>query len=401
MLALASQVHGSDMTNTATVKTNSNLAETLSRLNSYGIGAALLSYLIGFLITNLYLGSLGIVNFDLLRARYVLAGLLFLFFLGAPAFLVYGLTQTLRRNQEKTPWVIISRAASYSLQSGVLLYLVIRVIAALAGSTSSPPIGIPRLSPAVPWSEWFAQSPLLILKQSTTLYSILMLSIILVVAVVIAINPKDKAGIRKPRRRILAEMFSTTKREAVQAALVLLGLFVFLYGWLLASSVLAFFVSNKAVGVSATPASLPPNGWVRYYVGIIVLYVPVAIFLLFPFISPPATEDKEDQDDPVARRQAWIFFIALVITFSVPAYAIGIYPGLPQQVGGGHVLKVEVLTSSQDLQKSLMNPDIDTYLIDHSSDSLLLILVSKSKPEHRIIEVNGSLVQSLTYLLSP
>ncbi len=89
-------------------------SEFLTKLGNYTIAIALLCYLTGFAITNMYLGSLGIVNLDILRARYILAGLLFLFFLGVIGYLVYGLIHTLRTTRYMTAVNVISRVVWFS-----------------------------------------------------------------------------------------------------------------------------------------------------------------------------------------------------------------------------------------------------------------------------------------------
>jgi hypothetical protein len=54
--------------------------QNIFKLNERVLGITLLCYLLGFIITNLYLGSLGVVSFDILRTRYVLVGFLFLIY---------------------------------------------------------------------------------------------------------------------------------------------------------------------------------------------------------------------------------------------------------------------------------------------------------------------------------
>ena len=61
--------------------------EFLTKLGNYLVGITLICYIFGFIITNLYLGTLGIVNLDMLRTRYILVGLLFMVFFSAIAFL--------------------------------------------------------------------------------------------------------------------------------------------------------------------------------------------------------------------------------------------------------------------------------------------------------------------------
>jgi len=70
-------------------------------------------------------------------------------------------------------------------------------------------------------------------------------------------------------------------------------------------------------------------------------------------------------------------------------------------MGGGKILQVTVITSNQELKPSFADKDIETYLIDRTSSSVLFLLVSKSKPEYHTIEVSSPLIESVTYLAVP
>ncbi len=128
-------------------------ARLLPNLSSYAVGITLVCYLTGFVITNLYLGSFGIVNLDLLRARYILTGFLFLLFLGAIIFLVLGLIRTLYQSEQTSIWSIIFRVIFHSIQNIAILFIAIVVIAFLAGAASHPPVGTPQISPIMPLSQ--------------------------------------------------------------------------------------------------------------------------------------------------------------------------------------------------------------------------------------------------------
>ena len=84
-------------------QSENKITKFLANLSNYLLGLTILCYISGFAITNLYLGSLGIVNLDILRSRYLLTGMLFIIFIGTIGFLLYGLWNTLREYKEKPP----------------------------------------------------------------------------------------------------------------------------------------------------------------------------------------------------------------------------------------------------------------------------------------------------------
>lgn len=363
-------------------------------LSNYVVGITLVCYLAGFAITNAYLGSLGIVNLDLLRARYVLTGLLFLLFLGAITYLIYGLVQTLRKHQEKPPLRLVWEVIWHSFQNICILSVAIPAISILAGSLSNPPVGVPGVSPVLPWSDWFATRPASILKNTVVMYGITLFAAIIIFAVVIAVNPKDKHGVRTPRRHMLAKALGKMKQEKLQLLGYLLGGFAIVLAANLILSLLTFIRQGK---VSIVPTSTPlSEGWSRYLGTAIVIYALVAVYLTQLVVFHPSSE-SEQEDNPTARVSRWIYFVALAVGIIVPVYAFGVYPNLPQQIGGGRVIRVEVITSSEELKPFFADSRIETYLIDHAPRTSLFLLVNKDSQDYRVVEVASSLIQSITY----
>ena len=57
---------------------SNHVFEFFQKVSGYLVGFTLILYLAGFTVTNLYLGSLGVINLDILKSRYILSGVLFL-----------------------------------------------------------------------------------------------------------------------------------------------------------------------------------------------------------------------------------------------------------------------------------------------------------------------------------
>ena len=384
--------------------------ETLAKFSQQLAGITLLCYLTGFVITNLYLGSLGIVNLDILRARYILSGLLFLLFLSAIGYLIYGLIQTLRRHQQLSPLRLVWEVARSSFRNIFFLYLSIPAIGILAGLRSSQPVGIPQLSPNVSWADWFAKASINNLRKAAMMCAGLLIIaalIIIIIGAVKLISPKDTYGVRKPRKLIVGEAFKGVKQKATKFLGTLLAVFVVAFTIIFIFDSLGFITSNKISAPGTSSTAFFTEGLWRYLFAIVLVYTLVAVFVTTFSITQSSSSSRKEgpgsqqEDNPLGRAQAWIYLTALAIIIIVPAYALGIYPYLPQNIGGGSIMRVEALVSSDELKPYFTDPNIETFLIDRTSNSSLFLLLDKSKEKHRIIEIASGLVKSITYNPTP
>jgi len=374
--------------------------ELLPKLSNYLIGVTILCYGAGFAITNIYLGSMGIVTFDILRSRYILAGLLFLFFLGAIIYLTGGLIQTLRKNLQKSPFKVIWEVVWFSLTNIGLLYFVIPAIGILAGTTGSQNYSPPQLTqPEIPWSDWFTHAPLSAFYSTNRMSLAGIITLALIVAVFIIINPKNKEGERKNRRQVLAEIYKKIVENKWKTTTTLITAYFLLYLLNLSGSLVSFYLAGK---LPTTPKATFtfPNGWAQLFNAITIIYIFIALYLTFIALFPPSTTD--DTDDVVTPKSfTSIYVIALGIITIVPLYVSRVYPVLPQQIGGGQLIKVQVLVSENTLEPQFSNPDVNTYLIDRTPSTSFFMLQKNDKSEYKILEIQNELIQSVIYVHSP
>jgi hypothetical protein len=146
--------------------------------------------------------------------------------------------------------------------------------------------------------------------------------------------------------------------------------------------------------------SLLSGGWLRFFGAIICIYSLVAIYLTFQFVQQSSSEQSDDEN-PLAKTSSLIYLVTIAIVFIVPTYALGIYPNLPQQIGGGNIMRVEANISSNELNRDFSNTCIEIYLIDRTSNSSLFFLMDTAKQAHKVIEVSSDLIQSVTYKTFP
>lgn len=238
------------------------------------------------------------------------------------------------------------------------------------------------------------------LKVSSVMVGVILVSVIVIVFAIVAINPRDKTGKREPRLHIVADMLKGLWRNKGKALGFIVAAFAFMYALILLSNLLGFLASSKIGGQSTGTSSMLTEGWLRFFGAAVVIYALVAVFLTFVLIFPPSS-DNSTGDDELARSRAQIYLTAIAIIFIVPVFALGVYPNLPQQVGGGQVLRVEAIVDSDAVRPYFSNSNIEVYLIDRTSSGLLFLFLDKTKPEQRVMEVSSDLIKSITFSLSP
>jgi hypothetical protein len=371
------------------------LLSTPLKLSEVVLAGTVVFYVAGFVITNLYFGSLGIVSFDVLRARYVLTGFLFAVFLGLFAFLVYGLVLILREHPEDTSALrLFADIAYYSLTRVALVSFCVLALIALSGSTGSPPVGTPSAPRPLPWSEWFSSVPGLAwsaVRHAAGMLLAALALIFLVVVVLLVINPAADENATSYREWLFRRATSLTTWKGV--LLVLSGTLVAFAILNVAMGLIHFLTTNEVTFASDSSGRLLSPPVVRFTGAVFGLYGAAGAVLVY--VRLVASGEKEFGGDPTRQQAGLVLWVAILIAIVLPLYALGVYPSIPQQVGGGMVVQVEVLTSKEDVSAWLGVPSADVYLIDRTSNSALFLVVDRHS--RRVVEVANSELQAITY----
>ena len=138
--------------------------------------------------------------------------------------------------------------------------------------------------------------------------------------------------------------------------------------------------------------------------GISLVYILVTTYLLGIIIIPnKSTKDEADllSNNPMTPISSRIYFVAIAIIVIMPLYANGIYPNLPQQVGGGQVVKVELKISDDEIKSFVLNPENEIYLIDRTNNSTLFLLINNLTEKYQVAEIPNSSIQTIIYKTSP
>lgn len=382
--------------------TSSSTLAFIEKVGNYLIGGTLLCYMAGFAITNLYLGSMGVVNFDILRARYILAGLLFLFFVGAIIYLVYGFLKTAWKHDGEPFLNTIMGILKFSFYNLVTLYVALAAISVFAGSTHKSLYQIPHsTSFRFPLLNWFNQASLNALKGLGILMVLILAAIaltIFIALVVLIINPKNQNGTRTPRKQIVTDLLKSIWPIKVSTIRRWIGGLIALYAFTMLASLLASLIAGEVSTAGLVPSM--QGGWMNFFIAVILASAIIVAFIISVHLYPFGRAASKD-NVALPMVSGSIYFVAIGIALVVPAYAFYVYPGLPQQVGGGQLLVVEVSFSDDELGSQFGDPGTETYLVDRTSSSLILMLVDEKGSEPKIMEVSTDLVQSITYAKTP
>lgn len=359
------------------------------KTSSFGVGITIICYICGFVITNMYLGTLGVVNFELLRTRYILTGVLFLSFWGLVIFLIWGLIKTNQINQNKPTKTILFQAIYYSFLNLVCIYFFLKAISTMSGSNTSATLGIPGVSKSISWLNWFTSESLNILKYSSMVFSILIVSIMLMYTIFETFNQ-----IRKFKKKSIKIIFVDILKDIMDTKSIGILFFIFLSSYVLALSysLLIFIATQSNVQLSSPSLT---NGWIIYYIVVMVVYIPVAFIVTIPYISSNGSK-REAKDD-----NQWFllrtFLIVVVFSLVLQIYVFTIFPEIPQQIGGGKLIPVSLIVDSVELDSKINLEANRIFLVDRTSDSILILIEQKNGLGKRLLELASSNIQGIIY----
>ena len=146
---------------------------------------------------------------------------------------------------------------------------------------------------------------------------------------------------------------------------------------------------------------------VEIFIAIVIVYAFIASLILMLSLSRNLTsKDNENKNEKVSKdivsnNFMWIYVFAPLIATGVSVYAFGVYPYLPQQIGGGRLIPVSVTSSSEDLDVVFTAQTNETYLIDRAPNNSLFLIVDQPTEKYKILEVSNDLIGSIVFYESP
>ncbi|MGA7730012.1 MAG: hypothetical protein WCD37_01940 [Chloroflexia bacterium] len=336
------------------------------------LGASL-SYVSGFVITNVHLAYMGVVSVELIRLRYVATGFLFLSFLALIAVLVYGALRLLRDHEEEGVEKTLGSFAFYTGSTFAGLFIGAYLLDYLIGKTVASPIEIPDYFILETW--W---------RQWNFWVISVLLGILIVLGSVIY-------GYFTQRKKTPDAWLAGSIPDIAWPTL-LIGTYV------LALFLLAFMTV------------LP--GWTRFVLGAFVIYLLLLLWKVFPIVHAwlrDATNTQTRSAKPpskthpilrLARDAVWIILLPVGLFI---IYQRIIYPTMPQQLGGGSLLLVTAAVTSDRTSAILTNPSYTVYLVDRTSDDTIFHLIPQTPISQTstlvptILQIPNDDIESLTY----
>lgn len=370
-----------------------------------------LTYVSGFLITNFFLGSFGVVHFDLLRVKYIISGILYLSFILAILLPVYGFVYTLRVNIDKSKPFIIFRACWYTLLVYTGIFLIIELISLLAGS-SYIYIGFPYQSKTIPLSLYLESSflPIAGLALRFVLFSLALLPfMIMFIFLAVVISNPEEDGKKLTRKETARRFFISLKDDfgtIIKGILIFfLVIFIFLLIFLLVVSILLYYVSSDLPTLYQPSSSgiLLGEGWNRFFIISISFYIVISLFLSLPFLLTNKKREQTEDEYKLSYPENLLYnvlFITIFLTITLSVYTTAIYPLLPQQLGGGKPIPVKVDANIENFE-SVSSAINDIYLIDRTSRSTIFLVDDYKQQKFEIVEVSNPHITSITYLSNP
>ncbi len=363
-----------------------NLSKSMS-IREWIIILPVTIYVFGFVIVNIYLGGLGVFNLELFRAKYISAGILFLFFFLLPivyfSLLLFEELHKIGNEQlGKLTWAFIRISFGTFVIFGLIYLGLTR-----AFGFRDLPLGIPFLSPPKPFAEILGLygKPILYILGAITLYTFGHY-----LSEIIFSIPKYLRD--KQSRTVLSHIDFVIRNTKFPRFIVYVFSVSF---YVLMLGILVALASGKGEVKSTQNYS-----WERFYLVSIIAYSFIALQAFLPFWGDVKTAEQKQKELENPKKElfpstltsiAYLFFFFCLLLF---VYSIGVYPFIPQQAGGGQPIHVEILTSTQIETQPLGF----TYLLERSTTGILTIDVDSTTLEYSIYETPLNNIKEIRYL---
>jgi hypothetical protein len=355
--------------------------------------ATLLTYVVGFLITNIYLGSLGIARLEILRVKYVTTAFLFAAYYMSIIIPFEGFRSILFKS-ERIDFRTTGRLLWHTFESFLVVMLGTSVLAIIGGSQQLMKQPDIRSSSTQSLAE--AAHPLALqLLQFVAAVGVICIGLFVAIYCI--------AFFAFLVRRELSKFWEMCSRERLFS--LLQGIITVCVVPMLLLIPFGVFGLSFSGMIPLLPVLSVPDGWDRflktafgfYALGGGLLYIIIA---QKESISGKRHDDGDDWAkaiDPNIEEMRSVVFRAMIFFLILGMYAVHVYPALPQQIGGGREILVRVITSKESVAH-LFDEASNTYLVDRSDHSTVFRVTSHSLPEtSMIVEVSNEHIDSIEY----
>jgi len=359
-------------------------------------GLAVILYAGGFLITNVYLSSLGFLTFDILRPRYILNGFLFMFFILVISSFQYILYLLIGRLKGSLLLFKIFFMYGSYFAFLALLGIIINFLRYLS-ATSPNSVVTTRVADIWMSFAWrrFQSASMHPFVRTWILFTILFIFIHTMISLFQrhGIGPNEQYSDKRAMAHYL---------EIIVASGGLLWSYVYL------TSTAQFIYKHRLSNFSF--AHGPDYGWDYLFSLMGSLILVSALFALAILMLEdewrlfiPELFGASNRRVPASLQAIGLLaifrfgFISVLWLLLVPMYALGAYPSLPRQIGGGSLSHVSILVTDSHLQRELDSRGTALYMVDRTSNSALLVLRQQHRST-RLYEVANSQIELLQFV---
>lgn len=378
-----------------------SILQRILRISEVIIGCGILLYIIGFIVENVYLGSLGVSIFDILKARYILIGGLFVFFFFSVMIPTYDFYIFYRDTPDTTVFKALFRLLKNALLTIFILFFfgtILRIFAGVKGSIHYFSFSYKDRTPISSWFTKVFPSCL-----SSPLRLTLVISIVAIVLIIIAIliywiiNPpinKQKVS-RKENLHTLWENLRSVGIKPVIEFFVLLALFTFVYP--LITSFIVFLATDVVSSSDVLNQIDLSSEYFRFGLAVLACYLALSMFLFSYIYRARVYSIKKPLSKPklLNNVSVLIYIVTFVVALLIPIYSYGIYPLIPQQIGGGSPVSINLLLSDNEFAKVLDSLTCNPYLLDRTSTSI--VIICKNSLQNNIFEIPNSKIELLSF----
>lgn len=367
--------------------------------------ASILFYAIGFMITNLFLSAFGVVNFSLFRARYILSGLLFSGFIFLIMWPLYGFFFTYSEHQNLSIPRRIGLVISFSFYRYVFLLVAFSALLVF-GSAEFSLINLFPTQPASQTPFW----EVLFSSLKTTAYNSLQVIVIFIAVVVLVyvillvLYPRFSRVKGKSRRDFLKETLVGLKDSSNHkfAFKIFVSLMIFSIVFAVIGVLFKFFgLENFSLFGGLKIVSFEIYNY--FFLAFLIYIALVTWFLFNLLLKENELNTKEDTSlnaegkptDPIDEQLSKLYLLAWGILLLVPIYTFNIYPTMPQQLGGGRPIQVELIVS-ENISETISFEEGTTYLIDRYPTGGIFLFIDKSGNES-VTEISGSELKGIIH----
>ena len=373
------------------------IVKKLLEFSQLSVVITILFYVVGFMISNLFLGSFGVISFTILRARYISTGILYGIFIAIIIIPLYELIQAFIENYDKSVPRLLTLLSLTTFSRYMSIFFIFYIFSIF--TVTDPHYSISDQNTFV--YDNFSDTVSASFEGVKTIFVFGVLLALFLIGVFcliyLIINPKSADGVRTTRKEKLKHSSKEIlNRKFIKSILNLLIAFAIL-------SAVIGFIPRLIRYLGGSEFSLMPQNmdpvWLRFIGIAFLIYILIAIPLIVRSIpdrlsSTEGTPTTDSKDTQIEKFFQWLVRLTWIIVLTIPVFTFNIYGSIPQQFGGGKPISIQVLTV--DSSTTLPTNKLDkTYLLDRTNESLILLLEGTEAVQ--VIEIPNSKLAAILY----